>query len=36
MFIRPVFRLVRDNTKIQFMRGRIAGRGFRNPSMLPW
>src|SRR6202035_5601152 len=25
MFIRPVFRLVRDNTKIQFMRGRIAG-----------
>ena len=25
MFIRPAFRLVPDNTKIQFMRGRIMG-----------
>src|SRR5271166_4197330 len=25
MFMRPTFRLVRDNTKIQFMRGRIMG-----------
>src|ERR1700760_1841360 len=25
MFMRPSFRLVPDNTKIQFMRGRIAG-----------